>query len=139
MTTALRLFHLTKLNKTFPFGFLFSLNLRIISVQDIEVMTSFRSFLEPLGKAKDPYISSLVFVCPPFYPLSQARSLTDRYELGTLQCHTNSKANKSIVISSSISKRGKMFKLERVILVLIYYICMDLKYFKKLHTKNVYR
>lgn len=79
MTTALRLFHLTKLNKTFPLGFLFSLNLRI-SDQDIEVMTSFRRFLEPLGKAKDPYISLLVFVCPLFYPLSQARFLTDRYE-----------------------------------------------------------
>lgn len=58
------LFHLIKTKLNFSIsGFLFSPNLRI-SVQDIEMMTSFTSFLEPLGKAESPYISLLVFVCP---------------------------------------------------------------------------
>lgn len=59
----LSLYHRIKTKLRFSiYGFLFSLNLRI-SVQDIEMMTSFTSFLEPLGKAESPYISLLVFVC----------------------------------------------------------------------------
>lgn len=120
--TMLSLFHLIKTKLNFSiYGFLFSLNLRI-SVQDIEMMTSFTSFLEPLGKAESPYISLLVFVCPHSIPFHGQGFELIVMKLDILQCLTNPKTNESNLVWIF---RFCQTRYGYCILVLTYYVITD--------------